>query len=66
MTTVSATLADLEHEISDALADLRCARRDDERRPSPDTEITVHYAERRLNRLIERRAGLTHRADAEG
>lgn len=41
-------------QITEALAELRCARLDYDHSPNSDTEITVEYAELRLNRLLER------------
>ena len=41
--------------ITEALTELRCARAEFEHCPSADNEITVEYAELRLNRLLDRR-----------
>jgi hypothetical protein len=46
----------LDHDITEALAELRGARHDHAHCPSSDNELTVAYAERRLNRLLDRRA----------
>ena len=50
-------MADLtvaETQIVEALGELRAARLDYEHSPNADTELTVEYAELRLNRLIDR------------
>jgi len=46
----------LETQIVEALAELRGARLDMAHCPSSDNQLTVEYAELRLNRLIDRRA----------
>ena len=51
-------LARLEHDITDALTELRGARYEHEHCPSADNETTVQVAEHRLNRLLERRCAL--------
>lgn len=45
----------LEQQMTEALAELRAARLDYEHSPNADTQLTVEYAELRLNRLIDRR-----------
>ena len=50
------TLDVAEQQITEALAELRGARLDYEHSPNADTELTVEYAELRLNRLIDRLA----------
>lgn len=49
-------VASVEEQITDALAELRGARLDHQHCPSQDNAITVEGAERRLNRLLDRRA----------
>ena len=44
-------------QITEALAELRAARLDYDHSPNSDTELTVQYAERRLDRLIDRYCG---------
>jgi hypothetical protein len=43
--------------ITEALAELRGARLDYEHSPNSDNDITVEYAELRLNRLLDRYCG---------
>jgi len=45
----------IDQQITEALAELRGARLDYTHCPSTDNEVTVEYAELRLNRLIDRR-----------
>lgn len=45
-----------EQQITEALAELRGARLDHDHCPTQDNQLTVEYAERRLNRLLERKA----------
>ena len=44
-------------QITEALAELRGARLDHQHSPNADTELTVEYAELRLNRMLERYCG---------
>jgi hypothetical protein len=50
-----APLDDLDVEITEALAELRGARADYAHSPNADSQLTVEYAELRLNKLIDRR-----------
>lgn len=50
-----ATLDVTDQLIVEALAELRCARLDYQHSPNADTQLTVDYAELRLNRLLDRR-----------
>lgn len=53
----SDTLTVAQTLIVEALAELRAARCDYDHSPNSDTELTVEYAELRLNRLIDRYCG---------
>ncbi len=50
----------IERQIVEALAELRGARLDWAHSPNADTELTVTYAEMRLNRLLDRKAKTGH------
>lgn len=51
---MSATLTVDQQQIVEALAELRSARLDYEHSPHRGTQLTVEYAELRLNRMLDR------------
>jgi methylase of polypeptide subunit release factors len=54
-----------EQQITEALAELRAARLDHQHSPNSDTELTVEYAELRLNRMLDRYCGCGRGAATE-
>lgn len=47
----------VEQMITEALAELRAARLDQEHSPNSDTALTVEYAQLRLDRMLDRYCG---------